>query len=217
MLVTFEGLDGSGKSTQIELLSRRLDSRGHDVMVVREPGGTKLSERIRALLLDSSLHIEPFAELLLFSAARTQLVETCIRPALEMGMVVICDRFLDSTTAYQGSGRGIVEPSWLQKFNQRVTGGLMPDRTYILDIDVEAAATRRSARTPDRMETSGDDFFARVAQGYRNLAEEAPNRILLVDGRADVRSIHEVIWSDLEARLGAGTPTEGRGSSGASR
>ena len=213
MLITFEGIDGSGKSTQAERLVRRLEGEGGRPLLVREPGGTALSERVRALLLDPALPADPLAELLLFSAARAQLVAERVRPALEAGRVVVCDRFYDSTTAYQGGGRGM-DVGWLKALNGRVTGGLVPDRTYLVLLDPATALQRRTARRPpdvqqgDRMEASGRAFYERVAAAYRQLAEEEPDRILRLDGARPVEALHEAVWADVQQLREAlhGTP-----------
>ncbi len=214
MLLTFEGIDGSGKSTQARLLVERLEAEGAAPLLLREPGGTVLSERVRALLLERhDLHIAPLAELLLFSAARAQLVAERIRPALAQGRIVVCDRFYDSTTAYQGAGRRLEDPAWLRDFNRRVTGGLVPHRTYLLDLDPEAALHRRSDRRggarsapqDDRMEAAGLDFHRRVAAAYRALALEEPARFLRLDGTRPADALHAEIWQDVE-RLRARNP-----------
>lgn len=215
MLLTFEGIDGSGKSTQAGLLERRLQENGYDTLLVREPGGTELSERVRSLLLDSSLNVRPFAELLLFSAARAQLVAERIRPALEAGQVVICDRFYDSTTAYQGAGRNVAEPEWLESFHRRVTGHLVPDRTYWVDVDIETAQRRLAAddAESDRMEAAGLDFYERVRQAYTDLASKHSDRIVQVDGERAVDDLHGEVWSDVQALVdhGNGTAISGTG------
>ncbi len=210
MLITFEGVDGSGKSTQIELLVSRLESSGHRVTLVREPGGTAVSESVREILLDKTHRITPFAELLLFSAARAQLCEEVIGPALAQGHVVVCDRFTDSTLAYQGGGRGAAPISWLRSFNERVTGGLVPDRTYYLAIDIQLARRRSTARlvggdgeSEDRMEASGEAFFKRVAAAYDELATEEPDRILRLDATLGVDAIHAQIRDDMAALVAA--------------
>jgi dTMP kinase len=201
-LLTFEGLDGSGKSTQIRLLADWLIAEGYPVTVLREPGGTRLSEEIRDLLLDPASRIEPFPELLLFSAARAQLVSERIKPLLESGSVVICDRFYDSTTAYQGAGRGLADPVWLDGFHRLVTGGLTPRRTYLMEISPEEARVRRLGRSDeDRMEASGTEFYRRVAEGYRSLAGREPERVRVLDGSAPVESISEAIRDDVRALL----------------
>lgn len=219
LLISFEGIDGSGKSTQARLLNEYLQNEGHDTLLVREPGGTDLSERVRSILLDPSLNVQPFAELLLFSAARAQLVSERIRPALEEGRVVICDRFYDSTTAYQGAGRGVADPSWLRSFHQRVTDGLVPDRTYLVEVDAETAEKRRDGKEmgeTDRMEAAGPSFYNRVGRAYTKLAEEAPERFVRLDGHRSIEALHEAVRADLHSLLeeDRGTAGSDNGSSG---
>lgn len=217
MLITFEGIDGSGKSTQARLLVDHLQAEGHAVMLVREPGGTLLSERIRSLLLDTTLQIDPFAELLLFSAARAQLVTEKIEPALEAGRVVVCDRFFDSTTAYQGAGRGVEDPDWLRQLHRKVTGGLVPDRTYLIEVSPTVARARRGAADgaggPDRMEAATADFHRRVADAYAALAEREPDRFRCLDGEQSVEALHAQIIADLQALMaphsGTAQPSNG--------
>ncbi|HMB93204.1 MAG TPA: dTMP kinase [Rhodothermales bacterium] len=202
MLLTFEGIDGSGKSTQARLLKERLEAEGEAPLLLREPGGTDLSERVRTLLLDPALHIEPFAELLLFSAARAQLVAEQIRPALAAGRIVLCDRFYDSTTAYQGSGRAVADWGWIRDFNQHVTGNLVPDRTYLVELDPKQAQARRAERqgagNEDRMEAAGLAFQQRVAEAYHQLARAEPERFYILDGTQSIASLHAQIWADLQ-------------------
>jgi len=217
VLITFEGIDGSGKSTQARLLDEHLQEEGYDTLLVREPGGTELSERVRSMLLDASLNVQPFAELLLFSAARAQLVAERIRPALAEGRIVLCDRFYDSTTAYQGAGRDVAEPGWLQAFHRRVTGDLVPDRTYLVELDPETARARRDddERGNDRMETAGTDFYERVAQAYADLAAGHPDRFVRLDGTRSIDSLHESVRADVVALLDerGGTAPSDTGSS----
>ena len=219
MFISFEGIDGSGKSTQAQLLLDRLKAEGYDAVLYREPGGTELSERVRELLLDPELHITSFAELLLFSAARAQLVSERIRPALENGQIILCDRFFDSTVAYQGGGRNLGEFDWLRDFNLKVTGGLVPGRTYLVEIDAATAALRRARRAPagmpateDRMEAAGQAFYERVAAAYDRLARAEPDRIMRLDGSQPLEIIHEQIWNDVQALLVRvrGTPPPAR-------
>jgi len=215
-LLTFEGIDGSGKSTQARRLRDRLQAAGYETLLVREPGGTDFSERVRSLLLDSSVNVQPFAELLLFSAARAQLVAERIRPALDAGQIVICDRFYDSTTAYQGAGRGVADPGWLQAFHRRVTDGLVPDRTYLVEVDLDTARHRRDdPADADRMEAAGSAFYERVAAAYAELAEAHPDRIVRLDGRASIDELETSVWTDVESLLEAdgGTANSGTGSS----
>ncbi|GBD01929.1 Thymidylate kinase [bacterium HR18] len=208
MLISFEGIDSSGKTTQARLLAERLEAAGYRTLLVREPGGTELSERIRDLLLDASLDIEPLAELLLFAAARRQLVMRRIRPALEAGYIVLCDRFYDSTTAYQGGGRALKDLAWLQNFNLWVTENLVPHRTYWLDVPVDVALARRAQLYPDRMEQADPAFYERVRNTYARLAQEEPERILRLDATAEVATVHAEIWADVQQHLAAGTRFE---------
>lgn len=207
LLLSFEGVDGSGKSTQARLLADRLEAAGHDALLLREPGGTPLSERVRSILLDATLGVEPYAELLLFSAARAQLVRERIRPALAAGTVVLLDRFYDSTVAYQGAGRGVAEPGWLADFNRRVTDGLTPRRTYLVALSPEKAAERRGGRAAaDRMEAAGEAFYARVGEAYDRLAEAEPERVLRLDGTRTIEALHETVWEDVQQLLAASSP-----------
>ncbi|HEX2435374.1 MAG TPA: dTMP kinase [Solirubrobacterales bacterium] len=184
MFVTLEGIDGSGKTTQAELLAKAL---GDDTVLVREPGGTPASERIRELVADPAVELEPAAELLLFCAARAQLVAEVIRPALDAGRDVVSDRFSDSTAAYQGAARGVsVEVA--VSVNLVATGRLTPDVTVLLRIDPELAATR--SRGEDRIEREGLEFQRRVAEAYERLARSDPSRIKVVDAEGDVDEVH---------------------------
>jgi len=209
LLVSFEGIDGSGKSTQVRLLHQHLESKGYAPLVVREPGGTEVSERIRTLLLNEDVDLDPVAELLLFSAARAQLCQEKIRPALDAGRIVICDRFYDSTTAYQGAGRATrsrgIDGEWLAELHHRATGGLVPDRTYLIDVDAEVALARRSeASAPlDRMETASRRFYRRVVEEYRRLAEEHAGRFVTLDGTLAVETLREEIQIDIRTLLHA--------------
>ncbi len=200
-LITFEGIDGSGKGTQIRLLQGHLSEAGVTSMVFREPGGTRLSEKVRGLLLDPTLHIEPLPELLLFSAARAQLCSEEIRPLLEQGAIVILDRFYDSTVAYQGGGRRIGDFEWLSDFNARVTGGLVPDRTYYLKVPVDVARHRRTYQEDDRLEAGGDEFFQRVEAAYDRIAEENPGRVVVVDGSREPGAVADTVWKDVSVWL----------------
>ena len=168
--ITFEGIDGSGKTTQINLLEQKLIKEGISPLILREPGGTRLSERIRQILLDrKNIILSSVAESLLFVAARAQLVSDQIKPALEQGKYVICDRFIDSTVAYQGYGRRL-NVEYLEQLNNYATDNIHPDITIILDINPEKAALRKQSDTPDRMEDIGIEFFLRVQQGYYEIA-----------------------------------------------
>jgi dTMP kinase len=191
VFVSFEGTDGSGKSTQAELLRAALAAEGRDVVLTREPGGTELGERIRRLVLDGP-EMTPWAEAALFAASRAQHVEEVIRPALERGADVICDRFVDSSLAYQGIGRGLGVDEVLE-LNLHATDGLMPDMTVLLLLDAGTAAAR--AGESDRLERAGDDFRRSVDAAYRELAERFPERIVTIDAtgspEAIAREVHE--------------------------
>lgn len=199
MLITFEGIDGSGKSTQARRLADALRQCGETVRPVREPGGVETAERIRALLLDPALAIADRAELLLFSAARAQLVDEVVRPAIAAGEIVLADRFYDSTTAYQGGGRGLADEAWLDRFHEWVTGGLVPDRTYLIDVPLAVAASRRDRQAADRMEASGDAFYTRVRMAYLALAARHPERIVVLDGTLDPDTLAARILADVRA------------------
>lgn len=201
MLITFEGIDGSGKSTNIRNLRQYLEEKGYDVQVFREPGGTVLSEQIREILLNSDEDIHPIAESLLFSAARAQLVAACIRPALAEGAVVIVDRFFDSTTAYQGYGREVI-PVWqIDQLNNLATQHLEPDITFYLRLPPEEAQRRRAREgSEDRLERSGEAFFERVSKGFDQLAAEK-ERFITLDSTQPVEILTEQIVSHLKPKL----------------
>jgi dTMP kinase len=179
VFVSFEGVDGSGKSTQVRLLEEHLRGLGRDVVATREPGGTELGERIRELVLDGP-PISSWAEAALFAAARAEHARVVIRPALARGADVVCDRFIDSSLAYQGIARGLGLDRVLE-LNLTVLEGLLPDRTFVLALDA-AAATARLEGTPDRIEQEGERFQAEVARAYRRLADSFPDRVVLLDG-----------------------------------
>jgi dTMP kinase len=197
VFVTFEGLDGSGKSTQAELLRVRLEADGVDVVSTREPGGTELGEGIRDLVLHGG-HVGPWAEALLYVAARAQLVDEVIRPALDRGASVICDRYLDSSVAYQGVARGLGLERLLE-LNLAATGGLVPDRTFLLELDPDEAASRIQ-RHHDRLEREGDDFRERAAAGYRELAQRFPERIVVLDATRPADELAEEVYGALRVR-----------------
>lgn len=202
MFITFEGLDFSGKSTQANLLVERLKKAKHVVHFLREPGGTKISERVREILLDRShLEMTEAAELLLFSASRTQLVAEVIVPALQRGEIVVCDRYYDSTTAYQGYGRGFNLEA-VRHINKIATAGTDPDLTILVDIPVEEIERRKAAAgmTFDRMESAGREFYERVRKGYLDMARNEPDRLVLVDGLASIDAVKTQVWQAVERR-----------------
>lgn len=192
-LISFEGIDGSGKSTQINLLSEWLREKNIDFLIVREPGGTSISEGIRDILLDKkNLKLSSESESFLFLSARAQLVSETIKPALECGKFVICDRFIDSTLAYQGFGRGI-DLAQLESMNDMAIGDCVLSQTFLLDVDIENSIKRRSAGENDRMESVGVDFMENVRQGYIKLSKKFSNRITLLDSTEDKKSIFNKI------------------------
>lgn len=180
MLITVEGLDGAGKTTLIAALAEELERRGEPVLVLREPGGVDVSERIRGLLQDPALAIDARAEALLYAAARAQLVAEELRPLLERGNTVLLDRFVDSSLAYQGAGRGLGVEA-IRALNEFGTGGLRPDRTLLLRIEPERGRARISDRAADRLEREDGAFFAAVAEAYDALAAAEPDRIAVID------------------------------------
>lgn len=194
MFVTFEGLDGSGKSTQAELLRAYLEGRGREVVATREPGGTALGERIRGLLLEGDA-LSPWAEAALFAAARAELADHVIRPAIARGADVVCDRYVDSSLAYQGVARGLGIDRVLQ-LNVAVAD-LMPDRTFVLLLDPGTAAARMGA-TQDRIEREEDAFHEAVSSGYRQLAERFAERIRTLDASQPAEEIAAQVRADLE-------------------
>jgi len=193
--ITFEGMDGCGKTTQLRLLAQRLRERGKDVTETVEPGGTVIGQQIRRILLDpASAEIKPRTELLLYFASRAQNVEQVIRPALERGGMVLCDRFTDSTLVYQGCGRGL-DTGIVRDLDRIACGGLKPDTTILIDIDLETSlqrARRRNERTgseESRIDEESAAFHERVRRGYLALAESERDRIAVIDGRAGIGEV----------------------------
>ncbi|MEO5634233.1 dTMP kinase [Gaiella sp.] len=191
MFITFEGLDGSGKTTQVRLLAARLEAEGAEVVITREPGGTPLGEEIRNLVLHGG-DMAPWAEAALYAASRAQHVEELIRPALARGATVLCDRYVDSSVAYQGIARGLGLERVLE-LNLAAVGGLMPDRTILIDIESGRAVSRMSDER-DRIEREDDGFHGRAADGYRHLAARFPERYVTVDGTVAPELIAEEIY-----------------------
>lgn len=193
MIISFEGVDGSGKSTQIDLLRQKLQSNGQQVDVFREPGGTELSETIRAILLNPDFEIDPVTELLLFSAARSQLIAQKVRPLEAEGHVIILDRYYDSTTAYQGFGRESVPLESIKHINELASHRLEPDLTFYLRISIAQATERTANQKKDRMERSGDLFYEKVIKGFDYLAE-SEKRFKRIDASKDPDEIHKLVW-----------------------
>ncbi|MBD3615798.1 MAG: dTMP kinase [Gracilimonas sp.] len=200
MLITFEGIDGSGKSTQISLLKEKLTELGHRVEVFREPGGTDVSEMIRGMLLNPELEISPVTELLLFSSARSQLIAEKVRPLLKEGVIVILDRFYDSTVAYQGFGRQSMPLEQIHQINAAATQNLVPDYTFYLRLSLDEASERTKHFEKDRMERAGDTFYTRVFKGFEHLAKTEP-RFKTINAERDKQSIHKDIFNILESKL----------------
>ncbi len=204
LFITFEGVEGCGKTTQIERLRQHLEAQGHTVLMTREPGGTPIAEAIRELLLDPAHDaLSPAAELLLYEAARAQHVDERIRPALESGTTVLCDRFADSTTAYQGAGRGLPREE-LEHLHRIATGDVWPDLTLVIDRPVEAGLARARARgRADRMEQQDVAFHERVRQGFLELAARNPERVRIIDGTQSIDEIAAAIRALLAGLLTA--------------
>jgi dTMP kinase len=201
VFVTFEGIDGSGKTTQAELLAKWLENEGRTVVATREPGGTRLGERVRELLLEGDA-MAPWSEAALFVAARSELVERVIGPALAEGSDVISDRYLDSSLAYQGVARGLGVEQVLA-LNMDAIRGILPDITFLLVVEVEAARNRSTAAR-DRIEREGGAFLSLVDQGYRQLAELFPQRIVTIEGDRHVKDIAEEVREHVQQRAGTG-------------
>ncbi|PTM16018.1 MAG: dTMP kinase [Bacteroidetes bacterium] len=201
-LITFEGIDGCGKSTQIQKLKALLEGTGRKVYLFREPGGTPLSEEIRAILLDSNRTIHPVTEMILFSAARSDLITQQVQPLLQRGEWIILDRFYDSTTAYQGYGRKAVRMEELSNLNHLATNGVIPDLTFYLRVDRETASKRREGEAADRMEGAGDAFFERVIQGYDQIAEREPDRVTVLDASQPVEKVFDDLMVALKHHYG---------------
>tara|TARA_B100000575_G_scaffold287138_1_gene284977 strand:+ start:5420 stop:6019 length:600 start_codon:yes stop_codon:yes gene_type:complete len=199
MLINFEGIDGCGKSTQIHLLKQYLEEQGRRVQVYREPGGTPIAEEIRSILLDSKSNVSAISELLLFSAARAQLVQEKIIPALDNGTTVILDRFYDSTTAYQGYGRSVLTIDEISVLNKMASCGLVPEFTFYLRISQILALQRRLKCAQDRMEMAGKEFYSRVLEGYESIIKEHP-RFIVLDGAQSIESIAKEIRRHLKSK-----------------
>lgn len=199
--ITFEGGDGAGKSTQISLLRDSLAEAGYDVILTREPGGTQISEKIRNLILDpANGEMADMTETLLYAAARAQLVSQLIKPALEEGKIVICDRFVDSSMAYQAYGRGLGDAVGV--INTYAVDGCMPDLTILLRLDPEKGSGRIAGREHDRIEQAPDEFHRRVFEGYLDLEKKYPERIFGVDASGTIEDIADVIRRRVHAVLG---------------
>jgi dTMP kinase len=206
ILISFEGSEGSGKSTQLMRLAAHLQKLKRDVVGVREPGGTEIGEQIRNIIVHNSRGDEMCAEteLLLFAAARAQLVREIIVPAIQRGAIVLSDRFLDSSTVYQGIGRNLA-PDPVQQINRFAVGAVMPDLTIIIDVPTEVSLARihqRASDVPDRMERENIDFYNKVRDGYLVLAKSMPERFAVIDGTKSEEVTAKRIWEVVKPRLG---------------
>jgi dTMP kinase len=203
--ITFEGSEGCGKSTQVQRLTRRLDQLRIPCLVTREPGGTPIGETIRELLqfAPHNSTMTPETELLLFEASRSQLVRETIKPTLERGVCVIADRFVDSTTVYQGAARKL-DRQMVERLNAFVINDCVPDITFVLDVDAATAKSRmQQPRKADRMEQQPAEFYERVREAYRELAKRESNRVVLIDGLRNAEQIENEIWDMLASRFPA--------------
>ena len=200
LFVTFEGIYGCGKTTQIELLTQKLEDNRLDYMLVREPGGTKIGEKIREILLDNgNFDMEAKTELLLYSASRFQLSKQKLIPALENGKIVICDRFYDSTTAYQGYGRGL-SIDFIKSLNKFATNNLVPDITFFMDISLEERNSRIINNKLDRLESEGNNFQKKVREGFLELSKNE-TRFVKLNGSKSIENISKKIWKKIEREL----------------
>ena len=200
LFITVEGIDGCGKSTQARLIAAALEAAGHDVLRLREPGGVKISEQIRAILLDpANAEMGDVCELLLYEAARAQLVHQVIRPALAAGKTVVCDRFYDSTMAYQAFADGL-DRNMVSQANELAVDGCRPDLTLVFDLPVEDALRRRSGReAEDRLELKGLEFQERVAAGFRAVAADEPDRVKLIDAGGSIAEVFSGVAAELRS------------------
>jgi dTMP kinase len=197
--ITFEGIDGSGKTTQLLMTEKYLRQRGLDVLVLREPGSTSLAEKIRKILLDKNNSIPLESELLLYLAARADLVQKVIAPALKNGKIVLCDRFYDSTTAYQGYGRKL-NIALIKKLNHLMVGATIPDITFIIDVDFETSLQRRKKES-DRLESESKKFFESVRRGFLAIAREEKKRVCIIDGRITADATFAEVIGCLKRKL----------------
>ncbi|MDA3936827.1 MAG: dTMP kinase [Actinomycetota bacterium] len=201
MLITFEGGEGCGKSTQIRRLAASLRGAGLDVREVREPGGTLVGEAVRHVVLDPGHgSVDPVAELMLYEASRAQNVAEVVRPAMRSGQIVLLDRFYDSSTAYQGFGRGIGREE-VEAMNRIATGGLVPDLTLLLDIDPVEGIRRATGRGADRLEQAGAEFHACVREGFLTIAADEPDRFAVIDASGSLDDIEELVLAEVVSRL----------------
>ena len=199
LFITFEGIDGCGKTTQIELLKESLEKKGYTVLLTREPGAKGLGEKLRAILLNYDGEVSSNCESFLFLADRAQHIDTIIKPAIDKGVIVLCDRHTDSTVAYQGYGRQL-DLEQIYQLNKIATNGIIPDITFILDIDIDTSL-QRIGKGRDRMENSGREFFERVRKGYIEISEKEPQRVKLLQGNSPIKDIQNKISDYVQGLL----------------
>jgi len=199
LFITFEGADGCGKTTQLKLLKEYLESNGYDVLVTREPGGKGLGEKVREILLNFDGEVSNRCESFLFLADRAQNIDIIVNPAIEQGKIVLCDRHTDSTVAYQGYGRGL-NIDEINMLNNLATNGKKPDLTLVFDVDIETSM-KRVGTEKDRMESSGDEFFNRVRNGYIELSKQEPERIKLIDSTQSIEDVHKKVLEVIKTKL----------------
>ena len=199
LFITFEGADGCGKTTQLNLLKDYFENKGCDVLVTREPGGKGLGEKVREILLNYNGEVSDRCESFLFLADRAQNIDVIVKPALEQGKIVLCDRHTDSTAAYQGYGRGL-DLDEIHMLNNLATGNKKPDLTLVFDVDIETSM-KRVGSEKDRMENSGNEFFNRVRNGYLELAKQEPERIKVVDATKSIEEVHKNVIKIIETSL----------------
>lgn len=196
LFITFEGPDGCGKTTQMNLLAQYFEKKGKKVVLTREPGGKGLGEKVREILLNYNGEVSDRCESFLFLADRAQNIDIIVKPAVEKGEIVLCDRHIDSTVAYQGYGRGL-DLNEINILNNLATGGKKPDLTLVFDVDVETSM-KRVGKEKDRMESAGIDFHNRVRNGYLELAKQEPTRIKVLDATKTIKEIHEKVVEIVE-------------------
>lgn len=199
LFITFEGCDGCGKTTQLELLAKYLQDKGFDVITTREPGAKGLGVKLREILLNYDGEVSSNCESFLFLADRAQHIDTLVKPAIEAGKIVLCDRHIDSTAAYQGYGRGL-DLKQINYLNDLATSGLKPDLTFLFDVDTETSMAR-VGKNKDRMERAGIEFQEKVRRGYLELAKNEPNRIKVFDSRKTIEQLHQEVLGTIAGIL----------------
>lgn len=199
LFITFEGADGCGKTTQLNLLKEYLENKSYEVVLTREPGGKGLGEKIREILLNYDGEVSNRCESFLFLADRAQNVDIIVNPAIEQGKIVLCDRHTDSSVAYQGYGRGL-DIKQINDLNNLATNNKKPDLTLVFDVDIETSM-KRVGNEKDRMESAGNDFFNRVRQGYLELAKQEPDRIKVINATKSIQEVHKDVLNVINQKL----------------